>query len=138
MMPMPGDLATLEAAIIGACAEHERDHRWDKDYRRCLVIQGYFVKFDSYQSLYPEVQMQMYVFQRSEHDMNAPCIPKILHFFNRDYRMAYAVMEYIKLTFTPVPDLHQRVALALQWLRDLPAPPDLVRIGPLRRRSCPQ
>ena|ERR1700722_19185115 len=44
--------------------------------------------------------------------------------------MAYLVMEYINYTSTPGPDLAQRVARALQWLRDLPAP-DSVMIGPI-------
>jgi len=40
-------------------------------------------------------------------------------------------MEYITLTHPPVPDLPQKVAVALQWLRDPPAPTERVRIGPL-------
>jgi len=40
-------------------------------------------------------------------------------------------MEYINFTPVPVPDLPERVALAVQWPRDIPAPPDGVRIGPL-------
>ncbi len=45
--------------------------------------------------------------------------------------MAYAVMEYIELIGTPVLDFPQKVALALQWPHDPPAPSDHVRIGPL-------
>jgi len=46
--------------------------------------------------------------------------------------MAYVVMKYIKFAPHSVPDLPKKVALAIQWLRDLPAPPpDRVRIGPL-------
>jgi len=54
--------------------------------------------------------------------MRAPRVPEVLHFFHRDYRMAYMVMEYIKFTPPPVPDLPKKAALAVQWLRDLPVP----------------
>jgi len=44
MMSTPGDAAAFEATIIAACAEHERASRWEHGYRRCLVIEGFFVK----------------------------------------------------------------------------------------------
>lgn len=128
---IPDELVALEDAIVSACGEHERNHRWDQDYRRCLVIQEYFVKFDNYKSLCPQVETQKYVSQCAKLDGNAPRVPEVLHFFKRDSRMGYVVMDYIKPTPTPVQDLPQRVALALQWLRDLPAPPGHVGIGPL-------
>ncbi|KZT04162.1 uncharacterized protein LAESUDRAFT_761275 [Laetiporus sulphureus 93-53] len=132
MASTPGDAAAFEAAIIHACAEHERSHWRENGYRRCLVIDGFFVKFDSYQSLYPEFETQKYVFQCAKSNMSAPRVPEVIQFFHRDDQMAYMVMENIKFTPTPVPDLSQRVALAIQWLRDLPTPPpDRVRIGPL-------
>ncbi|KAL4074254.1 hypothetical protein J3A83DRAFT_4371530 [Scleroderma citrinum] len=108
MTSTPGDTATFEAAIISACAEHERAHR------RNLCT-----------------ETQKYVFQCAKGDMSAPRIPEVLYFFHRNYQMAYMVMEIIKFIPLPVPDLPERVALALQWLRDLPAPPDRVWIGPL-------
>jgi len=130
MTSTPSD-AAFEAVIISACAEHERASRWEHDYRRCLVIEGVFVKFDSYRSLYPQVETQKYVFQCAKGDMNAPRVPEVLHFFHRDYQMAYVVMEYINLTPHPVPDLPKKVALEIQWLRDLPAPLDCLWFGPL-------
>jgi hypothetical protein len=128
---MLGDQSTSEDAIIRACTEHEHNHRRDDDYRRCVVTQGYFVKFDSYNTLRPQVETQKYVSQRAKLDGSAPRVPEVLHFFHRDGRMGYVVMEYIKPTTTPVVDLPQRVALALQWLRDLPAPTGHDGIGPL-------
>ena len=71
------------------------------------------------------------VSQCAKLDMSAPRVPEVLHFFHRGYQMAYVVIEYITLTPSPVPDLPQKVTLALQWLRDIPAPTELVRIGPL-------
>ncbi len=126
----PAELATFEAAIISACAEHKCDY-WEDGYWCCVVTQGYFVKFNSYNSLYPQVEMQKYISQCTKLDRSAPCVPKVLHFFHWKYQMAYMVMDYIKPTPTPVLDLPKRVALALQWLRNLPAPPGHVGIGPL-------
>jgi len=40
------------------------------------------------------------------------------------------VMEYIEFTSAPVPDLPERVARAVQWLFDCPAPKEFT-IGPL-------
>lgn len=130
MTSTPDDGNAFETVIVSACAEHERVHYWEKNYRRCLVIRGLFVKFDSYNSLYPQFETQKYVFQCSKGDVSAPRVPEVLQFFHRDY-MAYMVMEYINLTPPPTPDLPERVALAIQWLRDLPPPPNRVRIGPL-------
>src|SRR5258708_30085195 len=102
-----------------------------------MVIQGYFIKFDCYKSLCPQVEMQKYVSQCAKLDKSAPCIPEVLHFFNQNYQMSYIVMDYIKPTPTPVPDLPKRVALALHWLLNLPAPPSHVGIGPLGNgRAC--
>src|SRR5258708_6364367 len=94
-----------------------------------MVIQGYFIKFDCYKSLYPQVETQKYVSQCAKLDKSTPCIPKVLHFFNQNYQMAYIVMDYIKPTPTPVLDLPKRVALTLQWLRNLTAPPGHVGFG---------
>jgi hypothetical protein len=121
----PCELLDIEDAIVRACGEHESDHGKDRDYRRCVITQGFFVKFDSYKFLYPQVETQNYVSQLAEFDDSAPRVPKVLHFFHRDRLMAYVVMEYIKPTRSSVPDLPQRVALALQWLHDLVAPPSM-------------
>ncbi|KAG8829077.1 hypothetical protein FRC17_007154 [Serendipita sp. 399] len=124
--------ATLEDAIIKACTEHEDQHGGKRGYRRCLVFEGFFVKFDDYISLQPQAETQIYVFQCAMHDTNAPRIPEVLHFLHRDGDdMAYIIMDYINLTATPPPDFHSKVAHALQWLHDLPLPHERVRIGPL-------
>jgi len=128
---MPGDAAAFEDAIIDACERHERAHRREDGYRRCVVVGEFFVKFDSYGSLYSPAQTQIYVSQCAEGDMSAPRVPKVIYFFHRDYQMAYVIMDYINLTPPPVPDLPKKAALAIQWLRDLPAPPGQVLIGPL-------
>lgn len=125
----PSRQADFEAAIIRVCEEHEREHKSEHDFRRCVVADGAFIKFGSYKSLRPLYETQKYISQLADSDTSAPLIPKILAFFNRNYQMAYLVMEYIK-PCTPVSNLPQRVALALQWLRHLLAP-DSVTIGPV-------
>ncbi|KAI6107737.1 hypothetical protein EDD17DRAFT_1484116 [Pisolithus thermaeus] len=121
--------AAFEATIVDACTAHEEAHWDDDDYRRCVAIKpAYFVKFDDYETLRPEVATQVYVSGYAESDANAPRIPKILHYFEVGKEMGYAVMEYIDLTSTPAPD---KAAEALRWLSEVPAPPNHVGIGPV-------
>ena len=131
MTPVPVDLAALEGAIISACEKHDRDHKSDYVYTRCVVVEGVFVKYDSYRSMWPQCQTQSYIFECAKLDMNAPRVPEVLHFFHRDYKMAYMVMEYITLAPLPALDFPKKVAMAVQWLHDLPPPSDRVRVGPL-------
>ncbi|TFK59019.1 hypothetical protein BDN72DRAFT_734412, partial [Pluteus cervinus] len=119
-----------EDTIMQACTAHEQAHWKERDYRRCLVIEQYFIKFDEYETLKPQVMTQVYVSQYAESDASAPRVPKVLHFFKGEY-MGYLVMDYINLISPPVPDLHKRAAEALQWLRNVPLPRDHVGIGPL-------
>ncbi|KIM41210.1 hypothetical protein M413DRAFT_445256 [Hebeloma cylindrosporum] len=68
--------------------------------------------------------MQQYVFNGAEGDLNAPRVPKIHDFFISDNWMGYLVMEYIQASPTHPEDVPEKVASALQWLRDLPPPSD--------------
>ncbi|KIO26487.1 hypothetical protein M407DRAFT_243703 [Tulasnella calospora MUT 4182] len=122
------ELAIFEAAIVSACTAHELAHWREDGYRRCVEIEQFFVKFDDYEYLEPEVTTQTYVSQYAESDASAPRVAKILHFFKGGQRMGYAVMEYINLVSPPVPE---KVAEALEWLRKVPVPRDHVGIGPL-------
>ncbi|KAG8891166.1 hypothetical protein FRC01_014866, partial [Tulasnella sp. 417] len=130
-MLMPSDVAALEEAIVSACDEHERKHWNDRDYRRCLVFRGFFIKFDGYASLLPQMETQRHVSEFAKRTGSAVRVPEVIHFFHQDGRMAYVVMEYIELIPTPDLELAQKAALAVQWLRDVPAPSDRVYIGPL-------
>jgi len=121
--------AEQKVAIIRACEEHERQQGSQRDFRRCVVCEGFFVKFDNYSSLLPQYETQKYISGLADGDHNAPRIPTAHHFFFTK-SMAYLVMEYIELASAPVPDLHERVARALQWLYDCPAPKE-VTIGPV-------
>jgi len=70
--------SAFEASIVEACAEHEREHRSEPNYRRCVVIHGHFVKFDTYKSLLPAHDTLRYISQFADGDTNAPRIPKVV------------------------------------------------------------
>src|SRR5260221_5912358 len=86
------NFATLESAIVSACAKHERENGDDRNYRRCLPFGEYFVKFGVYSSFYPEVVTLNYLADLAKSDASAP---QVHHFFHDNGRMAYVVMEYI-------------------------------------------
>ena len=115
-----------EAAIISACREHERQHWREKNYRRCVATEDFFVKFGSYKSMYPQYVTQKYISQFAAMDPDAPHIPEVYHFFTEsltpDFQMAYLVMERLELVPTSDQDLSQRAAQALRWLHNLPVP----------------
>ncbi|XP_006463809.1 hypothetical protein AGABI2DRAFT_120611 [Agaricus bisporus var. bisporus H97] len=129
MASPPFDTA-LEPTIIKACEEYGLKFPLHSAHHKPrLVVEGFFVKFHNYADSYPEYETLKYIAQSAKDDVNAPHIPEVVHFFHRD-RLAYLVMKNINLT-PPPEDFHERVAQAIQWLRDCPAPPDGARIGPV-------
>lgn len=131
MPSAPFDIA-LEDTIVEACAQHFlKSSLHSSNYRLCLVVDGFFVKFNSYVNMYPEYETLQYISRCARNDINAPRVPEVVHFFNRQDRcLAYLVMKNISLM--PLPeDFHERVAKAIQWLRGCPIPPDGARLGPL-------
>lgn len=64
----------VEDAIIEACKKHEKDNQNNRDYSACISINGYFVKFRGYKTLWPEIQTHMHVaaFAESLADMSRP------------------------------------------------------------------
>ncbi|EKM73995.1 hypothetical protein AGABI1DRAFT_88327 [Agaricus bisporus var. burnettii JB137-S8] len=131
MPSAPFDIA-LEDTIVEACIQHLLKFSLHlDDYRLCLVVNGFFVKFNNYVDIYPEYETLKYISQCAKNDINAPRVPEIVHFFHReDLCWEYLVMENINLT-PPPEDFFQRVAKAIQWLHDCPVPPDGARIGPV-------
>ncbi|KAG8921587.1 hypothetical protein FRC01_000174 [Tulasnella sp. 417] len=71
-----------------------------------------------------------YVAKLASKDASAPRVPQVYHFFHRDERMAYVVMELIPLVKVSPKDLAPLAALAVRWMRGVPAPDDVV-LGPL-------
>lgn len=61
------------------------------------IEKTYFIKFDSYEILRPQVETQEYVYRHAKSDASGPRVPALLHFFKSKW-MGYAVMEYINLT----------------------------------------
>ena len=60
------ELAAFEADIITTCAEHERNHWRDVDYRACVSLElkrsKYFIKFNNPRTLWPEFSTQSYIY----------------------------------------------------------------------------
>jgi hypothetical protein len=125
------DEAAFEADIVTACTKHEEEHWRDDDYHACVVIEpGYFVKYDDYETLQPQIATQLYISRYAESQADAPRIPKVVHHFKGDQRRGYFVMEYIKLSDPSPSDLPERTAEALKWLSGVSAPSEHV-MGPL-------
>jgi len=114
----------LRQDIIRRCGEHERRHWLEENFRRHVVFQGLFVKFDNYELLYPQYKTQEYLSELAADDVTAPRIPRVYDFFTQDDTWTYLVMEYIEPKHISVPDLPRRAAEALQWLRGLRLPND--------------
>ncbi|KAF8351642.1 hypothetical protein F5887DRAFT_1196118 [Amanita rubescens] len=124
-------LSDSQRAIIAHCAQHEILHPRKTEFV-CVVFAGRFIKYGNHLSLYPQYETHQYISRFADGDASAPRVPKVYDYFTPDRITAYLVMEYIELKPSPAQDPPQRVAKALQWLRDLPAPPD-VTIDALER-----
>jgi len=130
-LTMPSDtLSAFQLAIVARCDEHNRQERSKSNFRRCVVFEGHFIKYGSHRSLYPQYKTQQYIANLADGDASAPHVPKVHNYFTIEDKMAYLVMEYIEAKPTLPRDTPEKVAEALQWLRDLPAPSD-VTIGPV-------
>jgi len=131
-MSLYQDPVALEEVIISACDSHERKNGRVKGYRRCIPFNGYFVKFGDYSSLNPARLTQEHLAGLAKADKRAPHVPEIYHFFHRDERMAYVVMENIQTVEVSTPDLVAKTAEAVLWMRSVAAPSSVV-LGPLGR-----
>ncbi|GJJ09950.1 hypothetical protein Clacol_004174 [Clathrus columnatus] len=71
---------------------------------------------------------------------SGPHIPQPLHYFENEGSVApraYFVMEHIEFTHPSlITDLPERTARALEWLSDVPAPPEDV-VGPSKNAIGP-
>jgi hypothetical protein len=123
------NFATLEPAIVSACAQHERENENDRNYRRCLPFGECFVKFGAYSSFYPEVMTLNYLADLAKSDASAPRVPLVHHFFHDNGRMAYVVMEYVDLVQVSSETLASKASQAVRWMRSVPTPNDVV-LGP--------
>jgi len=115
----------LKREII-ACCEKDDINRPDFNFRSCIVLGQYLIKYSSHRSLWPQYQTQEYIFEMTVGDPTAPRVPKIYEYFTPGGRMAYLVMEYIDAESASAWSTPRQVTEALQWLRDLPAPRDAV------------
>ncbi|KAG8894593.1 hypothetical protein FRB99_001110 [Tulasnella sp. 403] len=133
---MPSLTLSDRQKIVELCRIHREATIRDPDFRQCIVFKQYFVKYNSPNPLKWEYETQRYIYSMAVDDPNAPRVPEIVDYFTEQW-MAYLVMEFIGAT-TPADDAHKMVADALQWLRDVPAPPGArmgsVGGGPARHR----
>ena len=86
-------LSDLQLGIVAHCAEHERRGRSKCDLGHCVIYDGWFIKYGSQKSLYPQYETQEYISRLAEGDGSAPRIPKIYDYFTQDNRMAYLVIR---------------------------------------------
>ncbi|KAG8921588.1 hypothetical protein FRC01_000175 [Tulasnella sp. 417] len=125
-MSSSDDFVDLEEAIIRDCTDHEQKNGHLDDYSRSLPFGDYFVKFGGYASFLPEVMTLEYVAKLASKDASAPRVPQVYHFFHRDKQMSYVVMEFIPMVKVSPKDLAPLAALAVRWMRGVPAPDDVV------------
>ncbi|KAI6107395.1 hypothetical protein EDD16DRAFT_1433092, partial [Pisolithus croceorrhizus] len=85
------------------------------------------VKYGGHRSLYSGYVTQKYVYHMTVNDPSTPRAPEVVAYFVPGEWMAYLVMEFIDAT-TPVDAVYEKVTNALQWLSEIPVPPD-VAIG---------
>ncbi|KAM6503340.1 hypothetical protein JOM56_000283 [Amanita muscaria] len=111
--------------IISLCESHEETQRREPGYRPCLVFKSYFIKYGSYHSLRFQCETQRYIHSMTVNDPSAPRVAKVVDYFSPKQQMAYLVMEFIDAA-TSADNAPEKVADALQWLRRVPAPHDVV------------
>ncbi|KAF8691101.1 hypothetical protein AX14_002804 [Amanita brunnescens Koide BX004] len=122
----------LQASIISACTEHERDNGRKPDYSRAFPFHGYFIKFGPHSTFDPAVMTLKYLAGLTTNDSSAPRVPQVLHYFYQHGGMAYVVMELIQFDQVSPEILAERAAQAVRWMRNMRAPDDLV-LGPKGR-----
>ena len=82
------DQAAFEADIVTTCTKHEEEHWRDNDYRACVVIEpGYFVKYDDYETLQPQIVTQLYISRYAE------SIPKVIRHFEGDQGRGWSILS---------------------------------------------
>jgi hypothetical protein len=110
--------------IVRCCDHHEQAHRREIGFRRCVIFESYFIKYDSHASLSREAATLQYFYNMAANDSHAPRIPKVVDFFVPKEQMGYMVVERVETT-APTEDDYGAIAGALQWLSRVAAPPDL-------------
>lgn len=121
--------ADFEEAVVSACNTHERNNSRVFAYNRCLLVEGFFVKYGGYSSVHPACLTQVYLANAAKAVLEIH-VPEVHHFFHRDNGMAYVVMEHIQMVEVSNEELVQKTAQAVNWMRSVEAPDEVV-LGPL-------
>jgi hypothetical protein len=111
--------------IISRCQVHEETYGARPGFRCCIVFKSYFIKYGSHGSLRFQYETQKYLHSMAVNDPSAPRIAKVVDYFTPKQQMAYLVMEFIDDT-TPADNAHEKVADALRWLHNVPAPSGVI------------
>jgi len=70
-----------------------------------------------------------YLAELAAEDSSAPRVPRVLHCFYQQGRMAYVVMDLIQLVQVSPEVLTKKAAQAVRWMCDVRVPDDVV-LGP--------
>ncbi len=111
--------------IISRCEVHDKTYQLMPAVRSCIIFKSYVIKYGDHRSLRSQYETQKYLYSVAVNDPNAPRIPKVVDFFISKQHKAYLVMEFIGGA-TPANNAPEKVADALQWLRNVPAPPGVI------------
>ncbi|KAH8917037.1 hypothetical protein BT69DRAFT_1302168 [Atractiella rhizophila] len=112
-----------QSRVIHACQLHKKIHQ--RNHGTLSLGTDYFVKFGPQERILPEMTTQKYIWSQAMGDPikpGTPRVPKVLDCFMHE-RSMIMVVEYINLDASP-PDIHQRRAAVLQWLSEVPLPPN--------------
>ncbi|KAJ7241665.1 hypothetical protein B0H12DRAFT_1221478 [Mycena haematopus] len=128
-MSDPTMLIELQADIVELCRQDQAANTATYGHRRCVQFGPYFIKYGGCREIESQYKTHLYFLKCAVTNVDAPRLPKVHGCFNDRY-WAYLVMENIPLQPTLGADAPERIAKALQWLRDCPAPPSLT-VGPV-------
>ena len=118
---------SIQAEVIAACKTHKNQNWQNVDYRACVFVGAYFVKYGAAKDLIPELATQEYLYAYAQQPQTPRIARIVLHFV--DQNTMYLVMERIELQTFP-PDLAKRIQETVEWLSNVPLPPNL-SLGPV-------
>ncbi|TFY65695.1 hypothetical protein EVG20_g5394 [Dentipellis fragilis] len=128
-MSLSTTFTDLEADIVSPCSKHEQDGGNQPGYSRAFPFRGYFIKFGPHSTFNSEVTTMKYLENIVAGDPSAPRVPLVLHYFYKQGRMRYVVMNFIQLVKVSPESLAEKAAQAVRWMRNVRATEDVV-LGP--------
>jgi len=90
-------------------------------FQHSRVFKSYLIKFGCPEDVKFQCKTQEYIHSITLNDPSAPRVPKVVEYFTVEPYDAYLVMELIEGS-PPADNAYKKLADALQWLYDVPAP----------------